>query len=135
MRENFSSVAITPAVTSFLETYRFLQQEGASESLDAEVGTDLALSSTETLEGDEMIEAQPQPSREIAQRPASGAIAQGPNERVVYVEEGGPGQYLKLVASGEVDDYLLEAIEDFVKRQRKRLARAPKEEPEDPALN
>lgn len=134
MRENYSSVAITPAVTSFLETYRFLQQEGASESLDAAEGTDLALPSTETLEGDEMIEAQQQPTREIAQRPASGAIAQGPNERVVYVEEGGPGQYLKLVASGEVDDYLLEAIEDFVKRQRKRLARA-KDEPQDPPLN
>ena len=33
-----------------------------------------------------------------------------------------PGQYLKLVASGEVDDTTLEALEDCVKRQRKRLA-------------
>lgn len=42
-------------------------------------------------------------------------------ERVVYREEGEPGQYLKLVASGDLDDFLLEAVEDFVKRQRKRL--------------
>lgn len=50
-------------------------------------------------------------------------------ERVVFTEEGTPNQYLKLVASGEVDDVLLEALEDFVKRQRKRLA-APKKPPE-----
>jgi hypothetical protein len=43
-------------------------------------------------------------------------------ERVAFTEEGQPGQYLKLVASGEVDDTMLEALEDFVKRQRKRLA-------------
>lgn len=42
-------------------------------------------------------------------------------ERIVFTEEGQPSQYLKLIASGDVDDYLLEALEDFVKRQRKRL--------------
>jgi hypothetical protein len=42
-------------------------------------------------------------------------------ERVVFTEEGQPNQYLKLIASGEVDAVLLEALEDFVKRQRKRL--------------
>jgi hypothetical protein len=42
-------------------------------------------------------------------------------ERVTFTEEGGPGQYLKLVASGDVDDTLLEALESYVKRQRKRL--------------
>jgi hypothetical protein len=45
-------------------------------------------------------------------------------ERIVFTEEGNPNQYLKLVASGDVDDTLLEALEDFVKRQRKRLARS-----------
>jgi len=54
-------------------------------------------------------------------------IAVMTGERVAFTEEGQPGQYLKLIASGEVDDGLLEALEDFVKRQRKRLAAAPKE--------
>jgi hypothetical protein len=45
-------------------------------------------------------------------------------ERVVFTEEGQPNQYLKLIASGELDAELLEALEDFVKRQRKRLERA-----------
>ena len=42
-------------------------------------------------------------------------------ERVAFIEEGQPGQYLKLIASGAVDDFMLEALDDFVKRQRKRL--------------
>jgi len=46
-------------------------------------------------------------------------------ERVVFTEENTPQQYLKLVACGEVDDTLLEALEDYVKRQRKRLFGVP----------
>jgi hypothetical protein len=44
-------------------------------------------------------------------------------ERVVFTEESNPQNYLKLVASGEVDETMLEALEDYVKRQKKRLAR------------
>lgn len=44
------------------------------------------------------------------------------SERIAFTEEAQPGQYLKLVASGPLDDSMLEALEDFVKRQRKRLA-------------
>lgn len=42
-------------------------------------------------------------------------------ERVVFTEENDPQTYVKLIASGIVDDTLLEALEDYVKRQRKRL--------------
>lgn len=42
-------------------------------------------------------------------------------ERVAFTEESQPGHYLKLIASGNVDDTMLEALEDYVKRQRKRL--------------
>jgi hypothetical protein len=45
-------------------------------------------------------------------------------ERVVFTEETDPANYVKLVASGAVDDSLLEALEDYVKRQRKRLVTA-----------
>jgi len=54
--------------------------------------------------------------------PAGGKVKIMDGERVAFTEEGQPGQYLKLVASGEVDDTKLEALEDYVKRQRKRLA-------------
>lgn len=39
----------------------------------------------------------------------------------MFTEESNPTQYVKLVASGEVDGTLLEALEDYVKRQKKRL--------------
>lgn len=77
-------------------------------------------------------------AREAAERAAEKAalpdasITRGLNaslgvtagERLVFSEEGEPGQYLRLVASGEITDYLLEALEDYVKRQRKRLMKA-----------
>lgn len=55
--------------------------------------------------------------------PAGGKIKVLESERVVFVEEGAPSQYVKLVASGELDEYLLEALDDYVKRQKKRLKR------------
>jgi hypothetical protein len=49
-----------------------------------------------------------------------GKIMDG--ERVVFTEESDPQVYLKVVASGEVDELLLDALDDYVKRQRRRLA-------------
>ena len=49
-------------------------------------------------------------------------------ERVVFTEETNPQNYLKLIASGDVDESMLEALEDFVKRQKKRLGIDPKKE-------
>lgn len=54
------------------------------------------------------------------------ALQQG--ERVVFSEEAGRASYLRLVASGEMDDALLEALESYVKRQRARLAISAKRE-------
>jgi hypothetical protein len=42
-------------------------------------------------------------------------------ERVVFTEESAPQVYLKLVATGDLDEYLLDALDTYVKRQRKRL--------------
>jgi len=46
------------------------------------------------------------------------------NERVVFVEEGEPNQYLKVVASGELDEIMLDALSDYINRQKRRLNRA-----------
>ena len=58
------------------------------------------------------------------------------NERVVFVDEVAPGRHLRVIASGELDDELLDALEDFTKRRRKRLARSSRETeiPSKPAL-
>lgn len=42
-------------------------------------------------------------------------------ERIVFTEESNQQNYLKLIASGDVDGTMLEALEDYVKRQKKRL--------------
>ena len=39
---------------------------------------------------------------------------------VVFTEESNPQQYVKLVVSGDVDEMLLDALQDYVKRQKKR---------------
>lgn len=46
-------------------------------------------------------------------------------ERIVFTEESNPQNYLKLIASGDVDETMLEALEDYVKRQKKRLGVSP----------
>jgi hypothetical protein len=43
------------------------------------------------------------------------------SEQVVFTEENNPQQYVKLVASDDVDETLLYALRDYVKRQKKRL--------------
>ena len=42
-------------------------------------------------------------------------------ERVVFSEEVGAANYLKLVAQGEMNVDLLDALEDFIKRVKRRL--------------
>jgi hypothetical protein len=49
-------------------------------------------------------------------------------ERIVFTEESNPQNYLKLIASGDVDGTMLEALEDYVKRQKKRLGIAETKE-------
>jgi hypothetical protein len=39
----------------------------------------------------------------------------------VFTEGSNPRQYVKLVAGGDVDETLLDALRDYVKRQKKRL--------------
>jgi len=60
--------------------------------------------------------------------PAGGKAKTMAGERVVFTEENSPHQYVKLLASGDVDEILLDAIEDYVKRQKKRLAKAKDDE-------
>jgi hypothetical protein len=66
---------------------------------------------------------------EMPSRPPSPALAQiakvriAENERVVFVEEGEPNQYLKVVASGDLDEIMLDALSDYINRQKRRLKR------------
>ena len=130
-RMGFQEVAIGPASRAYTETCRLLKELGAYESHgEAQSGPpestpeDVGAKGFGVMDSMEPMSAGVQ-SRAVAYSEmvdASGETLH--RERTVYREEGAPGQYLRLVASGDLDDYLLEAIEDFVKRQRKRLQRA-----------
>lgn len=126
MREGFSSVAIDPAISSYLETCRFLQQENAYESHGEPPPPPVDSSQVEDDGGDEMEaahESRPVQRDKPNPRTITPIDGAGIAERVVFREEGAQGQYLTLKAAGEVTDDMLEALEDYIKRQRKRLER------------
>jgi hypothetical protein len=104
---------------SHLKAERGLNEQGA-RSLLAIYKENLAFAD---LKGDTKPpeEEEPMPPGGFVKPPAGREINVMHGERVVFTEEGQPSQYLKLIASGDVDDFLLEALEDFVKRQRRRL--------------
>lgn len=125
VREGFSNVAVTPAVTSYLETCRFLQIENAFElnSIVVKVGNEVG--PNERIEASVSdVDTTMETGSAGPEASPSGVIKEtSPSERVIFTEESEPGCYLKLSAKGNVDEFLLEALEDFVKRQRKRLSK------------
>ncbi|MBZ9724264.1 hypothetical protein LB554_09920 [Mesorhizobium sp. CO1-1-11] len=120
IREEFQNRAIDPVIKAYTETSAFLRQENAYESYDSAPANTVE-SHGEANGGSDMTEYMSAGVQPTARAPAAQTVVAAPNERVVFTEEGSPGQSLRLVATGEVDDYLLEALEDYVKRQRKRL--------------
>jgi hypothetical protein len=127
MRAGFSSAAVAPALSSFFETYRFLQQEGATEShgqapVHAQNGPP-ELGRAATVSPDLSHEQPALMGPHAPQSWGGSGVRVMAGERVVFVDEVGQN-YLKLIAAGEPDETMLEALEDYVKRQKKRLASA-----------
>jgi hypothetical protein len=108
IKQGFSTTAAAIAATSYLKTMSFVGGLGTSYNSDTPDNDD------EGGVGDSDNTLPPD-----LQKGQRVKVMDG--ERIVFTEEGRPNQYLKLIASGEVDGSLLEALEDFVKRQRKRL--------------
>ena len=108
-----------------METYGFLQQEDAIESYDGPNQIDLNPSQRADADAGIQLPAI-RSEAPVVEAPLSGGVRIMSGERVVFVEESGPDQYLKLVAAGQMDESLLEALEDFVRRQKKRLATTQK---------
>jgi len=125
MREGFAGIAVAPAIRSYTETYGFLRQENAIEG--HRVLSQPESSSRDRTEATAGVRPQTPTERESpvpAESPTVGVNTMS-GERVVFVEESGPSQYLKLVAAGPMDETLLEALEDYIKRQKKRLGQNP----------
>ena len=61
------------------------------------------------------------PSARSTVPPAQGKVQVMEGERIVFTEESDPQRYIKIIASGDIDENLLDALTDYVRRQRKRL--------------
>lgn len=114
VQRGYADVALTPAIKSFIETNHFLENAMASESHGADESDDADSSEQEEEEQQRKNPPPPPPAQFGGYKVMEG-------ERIVFAEETGVAQYLKLVAAGDMDDSLLEALEDFIKRQRRRL--------------
>ena len=53
--------------------------------------------------------------------PAQESVKVIEGERVVFIEEADSQQYVKVIARGEVNESLLDALQDYVRRQKKRI--------------
>jgi hypothetical protein len=115
IQQGFADVAIGPAIKSFMETNRFLEDAGVSES-HGEAEQNDAESMLE--EGGATVPPPPPPAP-VVQQHGGYQVMEG--ERVVFSEEVGSASYLKLVANGEMNVDLLDALADFIKRQKRRL--------------
>jgi hypothetical protein len=128
-RQGFNPTAVRPAAKAFLQTMVFMEEAGATEShgIVDPIGDNASRAQDGTGAGDGTARATTTISMEANRRlvptveTSDGGIRLMENERVVFVEECGPDQYLKLIASGTLDAGLLEALEDYVRRQKKRL--------------
>jgi len=120
MRSGFSSVAIHPIIRSYMDTYSFLQLENAIESNGEPSSPDPESSDRTNADAGIQLPAIRQERASPVEVVSSGVRIMA-GERVVFVEESGPDQYLKLVAAGPLDESLLEALEDYVKRQKRRI--------------
>lgn len=127
MRAGFITTVIPAIIVGFLETCRLVQQPAAIESHShtTQIAQDAFDGAGAHAQRDSESRAQvpvqmppniPAPSNE------SRGVKLLNSERIVFIEESGPDNYLKLVANGELDEMMLEALEDYIKRQKKRIA-------------
>ncbi len=127
-RQGFVNTAIPYAVNSYLETSRYLQEQAVTEShgepdempaesMSQDVGVQAARERTPSAPLTVPV------ARPLHQQ-VTGDVAVMSGERVIFVDEVSPGRHLRVIASGEVDEELLDALEDFTKRRKKRLARS-----------
>ena len=90
-----------------------------SAGADAEPDSEASAQKEEPMRTDTPIPAAPQQRAEPKSQ--SGMLA--PGERIVFVEEGQPGQQIKLLATGDIDEIMLDALQDYLERQKRRLGR------------
>ncbi len=119
----YSEQAATELLANYRASMAFAAPTEAvnvSSALDDSQATEELPMDTATAEIAQTVLARPRANIQVnAQHPTTNSSGKG--ERVVFVEEVEPDQYLKLVASGELDEIMLDALSDYINRQKRRL--------------
>jgi len=122
----YSEQAASELLANYRASLAFASPESAhskasdSESADEEISMDHpdAPFEAKPLEG---AAATPNQARQAVRQAVAQTVMLGESERVVFVEEGSPGQHVKLVVSGELDEFTLDALANYIERQKRRL--------------
>jgi hypothetical protein len=105
LRKDFAPSAIPQAVQSFRETFELVEQTGTSYS------------SPETDDVEEEPEVLTEPRARHGEQASSAMPApqtSHPRERVVFAQELGPEQVVRVVLSGDMDDRVLRTLRAFI---------------------
>jgi len=110
----FSELGAIELLSNYLSTMAFVAPQG--------VQADDQSSDSVNIE-DSPIASEAEVGKASAIRTASvpDTIPTAQTERVVFIEEGAPGQHIKLIASGIIDEFMLDALENYIQRQKRRL--------------
>jgi len=117
VQKGYGDTALGPAIKSFIDTNHFLENAAAIESHGDE-----GAEGPDSVVDEERGRTPPPPPPPPPGQHGGYRVMEG--ERVVFSEEVGTASYLKLVAQGEMNVDLLDALEDFIKRQKRRIESA-----------
>lgn len=118
-RMEFSEAALTPAIRSYRATMQFLEEEKTRLNLTSEAVEVPKNESVESASGEALSIGGASVTPTIPlQSPAHTAQS---GERLVFSEELNEENYVKLIVKGEMSEILVDALDDYVKRLRRRL--------------
>ncbi|WP_376096846.1 hypothetical protein ACE7GA_05620 [Roseomonas sp. CCTCC AB2023176] len=120
---SFSDQSANELIEEYIGTLTFAGLMGTPEQpIDDPFGLDLPGDmNTELRENRALVPVQQAPAPAVLPAAPQRGVPLMEAERIVFTEEGGPNQYVKLVASGPLDESLLDAISNYVERQKRRL--------------
>jgi hypothetical protein len=126
MTNKFIPDAADTVIRSYRETQRVVATEAKGYDSTVEAEAPAGVEAKEKTAAQGVHSTPPPPPPPFPPQPPKTGLALMEGERVVFTEESDLQRYVKLIASGEVDETLLDALSDYVKRQRRRLGLSEK---------
>lgn len=129
LTNHFIPDAAETVIRSYRETKRVVAAEAKGYDSTSEEEAFEALTGVAIVDADTARQHIPLRNRPPPPPSDHGKVRIMEGERVVFTEESDPQRYVKLIANGDVDETMLDALSDYVKRQRKRLGLSEESKP------